>query len=145
MILERFLKWYDRGGENGITSKRIFEVEVFFSSRNIDFPFIWRDSLSFSFSSSFPFSFFFQYFFLSAPSLEDFRVLMIFEEKITSSKTSFQMAWHGMTWSWLWIYKWWTHIPEWKYARQYFWVRLANNVGSKSFFKKNQNSIEHIP
>jgi hypothetical protein len=23
------LKWYDGGGENGITSKRIFEVEVF--------------------------------------------------------------------------------------------------------------------
>jgi hypothetical protein len=27
-----------------------------------------------------------------SPSLEDFGVLMIFEEKITSSKTSFQMA-----------------------------------------------------
>jgi hypothetical protein len=26
------LKWYDGGEENGITSKRIFEVEVFFSS-----------------------------------------------------------------------------------------------------------------
>jgi hypothetical protein len=38
MILERFLKWYDGGGENGITLKRIFEVEVFFSSQNIDFP-----------------------------------------------------------------------------------------------------------
>jgi hypothetical protein len=25
-----FLKWYDRGGENGITTKRIFEVELFF-------------------------------------------------------------------------------------------------------------------
>jgi hypothetical protein len=34
-----FLKWYDGGGENGITSKRVFEVEVFFSSQNIDFPF----------------------------------------------------------------------------------------------------------
>jgi hypothetical protein len=34
-----FLKWYDGGGENGITSKRIFEIDVFFSSRNIDFPF----------------------------------------------------------------------------------------------------------
>jgi hypothetical protein len=33
------LKWYDGGGENGITSKRIFfEVVVFFSSQNIDFP-----------------------------------------------------------------------------------------------------------
>jgi hypothetical protein len=31
------------------------------------------------------------YLFLSAPSLEDLGVLMIFEEKITSSNTSFQM------------------------------------------------------
>jgi hypothetical protein len=31
-------------------------------------------------------------FFLSAPSLNDLGVLMIFEEKITYSKTSFQMA-----------------------------------------------------
>jgi hypothetical protein len=37
----------------------------------------------------------------------------------------------------LWIYQWWTHIPEWRYAHHYFWVRLANNVGSKSFFEKN--------
>jgi hypothetical protein len=36
----------------------------------------------------------------------------------------------------LWIYQWWMHIPEWRYARQYFWVRLANNVGSESFFEK---------
>jgi hypothetical protein len=50
-----FLKWYDGWGENGITSKRIFEVEIFFSSQNINFPFIWRDSCSFSFSSSLPF------------------------------------------------------------------------------------------
>jgi hypothetical protein len=35
-----FLKWHDGGGENEITSKRIFEVEVFFSSQNINFPFI---------------------------------------------------------------------------------------------------------
>jgi hypothetical protein len=75
-----FLKWYDGGGENGITSKMIFEVEVSFSSQNVNFPFIWRDTWSFSF-----FSFF-------TPSLEDLGVLMIFDEKITSSKTSFQMA-----------------------------------------------------
>jgi hypothetical protein len=31
------------------------------------------------------------------------------------------------------------------YARQYFWVRLANNVGSKSFLNFFQNSIGHIP
>jgi hypothetical protein len=35
-----FLKWYDRWGENGITSKRIFEVEVSFCSQNVNFPFI---------------------------------------------------------------------------------------------------------
>jgi hypothetical protein len=39
IIWKGFLKWYDGGGENGITSKRIFfEVVVFFSSQNIDFP-----------------------------------------------------------------------------------------------------------
>jgi hypothetical protein len=40
MILERFLKWYDGGEENGITSKRIFEVEVSFSTQMVNFPFI---------------------------------------------------------------------------------------------------------
>jgi hypothetical protein len=40
MILERFLKWYDGGGEYGITLKWIFEVEVSFSSQNVNFPFI---------------------------------------------------------------------------------------------------------
>jgi hypothetical protein len=44
----------------------------------------------------------------SAPSLEDLGVSMTFEEKITSSKTSFQMAL---------IYWQWMHIPEWSYAR----------------------------
>jgi hypothetical protein len=42
--------------------------------------------------------------FFFALSLEDLRVFMIFEEKITSSKTYFQMAL---------IYWRWTHIPEW--------------------------------
>jgi hypothetical protein len=88
MIWKWFLKWYDGGGENGITSKRIFEVEVFFSTQNIDFPFyLWR-LLELFFL--FPFSFFS---FFYAPSLEDMGVLMIFEVKITSSKTSFQIAW----------------------------------------------------
>jgi hypothetical protein len=76
------LKWYDGGGENGITSKRIFEVEVFFPSQNIDFPFYLKRLLELLFSP----------FFICAPSLEHSGVLMIFEEKITSSKTSFQMA-----------------------------------------------------
>jgi P2-related tail formation protein len=71
------LKWYDGGGENGITSKRTFEVEVSFSSQNIDFPLFLERLLEL---------------FFHAPSLEDMGVLMIFVEKITSSKTSFQMA-----------------------------------------------------
>jgi hypothetical protein len=75
-----FLKWYDGGGENEITSKLIFEVEVSFSYQNVNFPFICRDFWRFSFSSSF-----------FALSLEDLGVLMIFEEKITSSKNSFQL------------------------------------------------------
>jgi hypothetical protein len=76
----------------------IFEV-VFFSSQNIDFSFYLKRLLEL---------FFFLLFY--APFLEDLGVLMIFEEKITSSKTSFQMGS---------IYWWWTHIPEWSYARQY--------------------------
>jgi hypothetical protein len=47
-------KWYDGGGENRITLKRTFEVEVFFSSQNIDFPFYLRTLGAF-----FPFSSFF--------------------------------------------------------------------------------------
>jgi hypothetical protein len=35
-----FLKWYDGGGDNEITSKMIFKVEVSFSSQNVNFPFI---------------------------------------------------------------------------------------------------------
>jgi hypothetical protein len=76
------LKWYDGGGENGITSKMIFEVEIFFSSQNIHFPFYLRRLLEL----------FFIFIFFYAPSLEDLGVLMIFEKKITSSKTPFQMA-----------------------------------------------------
>jgi hypothetical protein len=83
IILKRFLKWYDGGGENGITSKRIFEVEVFFSSQNIDFHFYLRRLLEPFFLFLFLFLFFY------ALSLEDLRILMIFEEKITSSKTTF--------------------------------------------------------
>jgi hypothetical protein len=45
----------------------------------------------------------------------------------------------------LWIYWRWTHIPEWMYARKYLWVRLAVNVGGKSFSKEFQNSDGHIP
>jgi hypothetical protein len=47
---------------------------------------------------------------LSALSPRGLGVSMIFGEKITSSKTSFQMAL---------IYRRWTHIPEWSYACQH--------------------------
>jgi hypothetical protein len=94
------LKRYDGGGENGITSKTIFEVEVFFSSQNINFP-LFEETLGAFLSLPL---------FFSTPSLDDFGVLMIFEEKITSSKSSFQKAS---------IYWWWTHILEWSYARQH--------------------------
>jgi hypothetical protein len=87
------LKWYDGGGENGITSKRVFKVEVFFSSQNIDFLFYLKTLGAF----------------FRAPSLENLGVLMIFEEKITSSKTYFQMA--SIYWRW-------THILEWSFACQ---------------------------
>jgi hypothetical protein len=51
------------GGENGITSKRIFEVEVCFSSQNIDFPFYLKRLLELSI-----------FLFFHAPSLEDSRL-----------------------------------------------------------------------
>jgi hypothetical protein len=44
-----FFKWYDGGGENGITWKIVFEVEVFFFSQNIDFPFYLKRLLELSF------------------------------------------------------------------------------------------------
>jgi hypothetical protein len=40
MILEMILKWYDGGGENGITSKRIFEVDLFSPHKILTSPFI---------------------------------------------------------------------------------------------------------
>jgi hypothetical protein len=61
-----FLKWYDGGGENGITSKNIFEVKVFFNYENIDFPF-YLETLE-AFFSLFPFSFFLFIFFLCSVS-----------------------------------------------------------------------------
>jgi hypothetical protein len=108
----------------------------------------------FFFSLFFLFFFFFFFLFFSIPFLSLFFLcsvswglggLMIFEEKTHFFNFFFQMAWHGMAWSWLWMYWRWTHIPKWRYARQYFWVRLANNLGSKSFLKFFQNTIGHIP
>jgi hypothetical protein len=79
IIWNGFLKCYDGGGENRITSKKIFEVKVFFSSQNIDFPFYLKELLEL-FSPSF---------FYMLHLLRTRGVLMIFEEKNTSSKISF--------------------------------------------------------
>jgi hypothetical protein len=86
------------GGENVTTTKRIFEVKVSFSSKNVYFPFT-EETLG---------AVFFLFLSFYAPSLEDLGVVMIFEEKITSSKTSFQMA--SIYWRW-------TQILECSYAR----------------------------
>jgi hypothetical protein len=52
---------------------------------------LFEQTLGTFFFLFFPFSFLFSYF-LFALSLEDSGVLMILEEKITSSKTSFQLT-----------------------------------------------------
>jgi hypothetical protein len=84
----RFSNWYDGGGENRITSKRTFEVEVFFSSQNIDFPFIWMDSWNFSFS--------FSLLFIYALSLEDSRVF----DDIWGENLFFKKFFpNGLTWN----------------------------------------------
>jgi hypothetical protein len=81
------LKWYDGGGENEITSKRIFLKLKYFSPLRILTSPLFEETLgAFLFLPLFPFFLFFY-----APSLEDLGVLMIFEEKITSSKTSFKI------------------------------------------------------
>jgi hypothetical protein len=99
--------------------KRIFEVELFFSSQNIDLPFYLKRLLELSFF----FSFFFQYFFFLFLSL--FIMLRLLRtwgfwwylrRKITSSITSFQMKWCGVV---KYGYRRWTHILEWSYVWQY--------------------------
>jgi hypothetical protein len=66
--------------QNGSLKLKCFSPLKIFTS-----PFILEDSWSF-----FPFSYFFLFFY--APSPEDLGLLMIFVEKISYSKTSFQMA-----------------------------------------------------
>ncbi len=36
----------------------------------------------------------------------------------------------------LWIHRRWTHISEWSYACQYYWVRLAKKFGWQTIFEK---------
>jgi hypothetical protein len=137
------LKWYARGGENGITSKRTFEVEVSFSSQNETS----GASLFFSFSCGLGGGFddiwgenhFFKNFFSNG-----FNIMVV---DASSEMELCTPTWlnHDYGDGGLWIYWRWTHIPEGMYARQYLWVGLAINVGDKSFLKKIQNSDGHIP
>jgi hypothetical protein len=115
MILKRVFEmvWW-RGRKWNHIKKDLWSWSVFLFSKYW-LPLLFEKTLGAFFS--FSFFFFFSFFYTS--SFEDLGLLMIFEEKITSSITSFRMASHGMAWSWLWIYWQWTHIPEWSYARQY--------------------------
>jgi hypothetical protein len=101
MILERVFEmvWW-RGRKWNHIKKDLWSWSFFLLSKYW-LPLLFEEILGAFFL--FPISSFYLLFFY-APSLEDLEVLMIFEEKITSSKISFQMAWHGMAWSWLWIY-----------------------------------------
>jgi hypothetical protein len=36
----------------------------------------------------------------------------------------------------LWIFRRWTHILEWSYAHQYYWVRLEKKFGWQIIFQK---------
>ncbi len=120
MILERVFEmvWW-RGRKWNHIKKDFWSWSVFLLSK------YWLSLLFEETLGAFLFPSFFH-----APSLEDLGVLMIFEEKITSSKTSFWMA--SIYWRW-------THIPEWRHARQYFWVRLAKKILliANHFQKKN--------
>jgi hypothetical protein len=79
--------------------KKDFEVAIFFSSQNIDFPFLFEETLG-AFLFSFFFSlYFFQYFFSLFSMLrlfKDLGILMINKEKSTLQK--FLLRWNGMEW-----------------------------------------------
>jgi hypothetical protein len=69
----------------GSHQKGILKLKCLSPLKMLTFP-LFEETLGASLSLPLFFLFFF------APSLEDLGVLMIFEEKITPSKTSFQMA-----------------------------------------------------
>jgi hypothetical protein len=81
MIGKGFLKWYDGGGENGLTQKKEFEVKMFFSSKDCHpYPHVrlfgaFFVSLSFSF-----FSMLLSLFFFNALSLYSRMNSGIFED-----------------------------------------------------------------
>jgi hypothetical protein len=97
---KRFLKWYDGGVKNEITSKRIFlKLKCFSPLRILTFPLFERllELLFFFLFFSFFFSIFFSLFFFYAPSLKNLEGFDdIWREKSLLQKLSFQMEWHEM-------------------------------------------------
>ena len=102
-----------------------------------------------TFSSSFFFSFSLYIFFMLRLFIR-WWYAKIFE--IYMSRRIFKLA--SMRWlhhGWKIFRKWWSywrwmHNPEWIYARQYFWVRLANKFSRRSnHFEKFQNSKRTHP
>jgi hypothetical protein len=79
--------------------KKDFEVAMFFSSENIDFPFLFEETLGtflfLSLSLSF-FQYLFSLFFFMLRPFEDSGILMINEEKNTLQK--FLFRWNRMEW-----------------------------------------------
>jgi hypothetical protein len=148
------LKWYDGGGENGITSKRIFEVEVFFVLAKYWLLFLFDETLG---AFLFPTSFFL--FFSYSVSWE----LGVFDDIWGENhffknffSISFNIlavdAYSGMelcTPTWLnhdFGYGGVADIPA---VDAYSGVEVCTPIflgeASKSFLKKNQNSNGHIP
>jgi hypothetical protein len=101
--LQIFSNDFGKGFWNGMMEgkkigsyKKDFEVVMFFSSQNIDFPFLFEETLgAFLFSSSF-FNTFFSLSFSMLHLCEDLGILMINEEKNTLQK--FLFRWNGMEW-----------------------------------------------
>jgi hypothetical protein len=62
MILEMFFWNGMTDGKKMGSYKKNFEVAIFFSSQNIDFPFLFEETLGAFIFLSFPFSFFFSLF-----------------------------------------------------------------------------------
>jgi hypothetical protein len=79
-----FLKWYD-GGEENWSYKMDCEIAMFLSSQNIDFPFLFEETLGdFLFLSVFLNTF--SVLFSMLRLFEDSGILMIFEEKNSLQK-----------------------------------------------------------
>jgi hypothetical protein len=144
-----FLKRYDGGGENGIASKRIFKVEVFFSPLKIlNSPFIWRDYWSFPFS----FSFFSCSFSWGLGGFDDIWGENHFFKNFCSNGFNILVvdAYSGME---LCMSTWLNNdygdgaVVDIMVVYAYSKVEVCTTIffGSKSFSKKIQNSNGHIP